>query len=82
MSRPRHPADWLPGDPSGDFGRDEGLVGYAILANMHPDATVVELAKQAVQIGMVVHRRFDINSEQATQAVVKAITPDPLRGDQ
>lgn len=77
MSRPNYPHDLFPSqDPDGEFGRDEGMNGYALLASRHPDETVEKLATRATRIGMVVTGRFDIDPTEAAKAIAEELEKD------
>lgn len=72
MSEPNKRADIFPSsDPSGDFGRDEGITGYALLALDNPDGSVGALAERAVRLQMVATGRFDVGPTRAAEAVVE-----------
>lgn len=74
MSEPNKHTDIFPrSDPSGDFGRDEGVTGYALLALDKPDGSVAELAERAVRIQMIALGRFDVDPRRATEAVVEVL---------
>lgn len=74
MSKPNNPGELFPSvDPSGDFGRDEGMVAYFRVAGDHPDWTVEQIASQAVRLQMIINGRFDVHDTLATEAVVEAL---------
>ncbi len=74
MSRPSNPNDLFPSpDPSGDFGRDEGMLVYDILSQQKPDLPVEHLAERSVRIGMLVNDRFDIDPLRAAEAIVETL---------
>lgn len=84
MSRPFCTSDCLGSEKgsSAEFGRDEGVVGYAMLAGDHQDdMTVEQIAERSVRIQMIVNNRFDIDPEVATRAVVSELETDIQVGD-
>jgi hypothetical protein len=60
-------------DPSGDFGRDEGYIGYQLLARTFPDWPVGEMAKNAVGLTMLECKRLDVDLETATAALISKL---------
>ena len=77
MSRPNNPSDLFPSqDPSGDFGRDEGMKAYKIIATEHPDWPVQSIAEMAVRIQMVIEDRFDVLDRDAAQAIIKELNSE------
>jgi len=75
MSKLVNPFDVLDSpDSSGDFGRDEGLSAYEVVAKNHPDGTIQDSAERAARIAMIVTRRFDVNPQSAEQAIVTEMT--------
>ncbi len=81
MSKPDQIGNLFPNpDPSGDFGRNEGLASYSFLADLAPDRPVEKIAELAVRIRMIVHRQYDINPQRATEALVGVLDDEILGG--
>ena len=74
MSSPNGPEDLFSNpNPSGDFGRDEGVSAYFMVVAEHPDWTVERIARHAVHLQMIVSGRFDVHDTLASLAVVEEL---------
>jgi len=83
MSKANNWPDLFPNpDPSGDFGRDEGIAGHRVIASLNPDLTLETIAKRAVRLKMATENRFDVDPRRAAEAVIEELRVDlPEFGD-
>lgn len=65
-------------DPSGDFGRNEGLFGYKLISERayNPDAPVAQLADHAARIAMVASGRYDLDLKRVSEAIVEQLNAE------
>jgi hypothetical protein len=71
-------------DPSGDFGRDEGIATYAVAVMNNPDQRIKDVAKRAARVAMILNHRFDVDPNRAAQAIIDDLIaglPDPGEAD-
>lgn len=74
MSRPNNPGDLFPSsDPSGDFAKDEGMVGYAVESGRNPDRTIKDIAERATRVAMIVSGRTDVNVRKSVEVIVEEL---------
>jgi hypothetical protein len=74
MSHANDAFDTLPAwDPSADFGREEGLMGYDALAHDFPDQTIERIAAQAVNLEKLACQRIDVDEGIAVAALIGKI---------
>ena len=82
MSRPANSFDVLDSpDSNGDFGRDEGMAAYEVVAGTNPDRTIEASAKLAAGVAVIVTGRLDVNLRAAEQTIISEVTSVFPEGD-
>ena len=61
-------------DSSGDFGRDEGVAAYEVVAGINPDRTIEASAEIAAGVAMIATGRFDVDPRKVAQSIVNGVT--------
>jgi hypothetical protein len=58
------------------FAREEGRLGYDLIALDYPDSTIGTIATRAAHLAMIASGRFDVDPRVVAQSITDNVTSD------